>query len=181
MTYIVQLFTGAAGSVAFGILFHMKKKHLPLAALGGFLGWLLFIICRGFWGGVFFPTLAAAFGIDLYAEILARSCRSTSTSFFVTSVIPLIPGSTLYYCMRSVVEGNLHQAWNYGRDTFLYALAMEKACKAEEVPGRLIPVPRVISAGCGLAWAAPLEAVEQIKHVMQEKGIEREELHECMV
>lgn len=47
MTYIVQLFTGAAGSVAFGILFHMKKKHLPLAALGGFLGWLLFIICRG--------------------------------------------------------------------------------------------------------------------------------------
>ena len=38
MTYIVQLFTGAAGSVAFGILFHMKKKHLPLAALGGFLG-----------------------------------------------------------------------------------------------------------------------------------------------
>ena len=44
-----------------------------------------------------------------------------------------------------------------------------------------IPVPRVISAGCGLAWAAPLEAVEQIKHVMQEKGIEREELHECMV
>ena len=41
MTYIVQLFTGAAGSVAFGILFHMKKKHLPLAALGGFLGWYL--------------------------------------------------------------------------------------------------------------------------------------------
>ena len=82
MTYIVQLFTGAAGSVAFGILFHMKKKHLPLAALGGFLGWLLFIICRECWGGVFFPTLAAAFGIDLYAEILARSCRSTSTSIF---------------------------------------------------------------------------------------------------
>ena len=52
MTYIVQLFTGAAGSVAFGILFHMKKKHLPLAALGGFLGWLLFIICRECWGGV---------------------------------------------------------------------------------------------------------------------------------
>ena len=51
MTYIVQLFTGAAGSVAFGIMFHMKKKHLPLAALGGFLGWLLFINCRGFWGG----------------------------------------------------------------------------------------------------------------------------------
>ena len=61
------------------------------------------------------------------------------------------------------------------------AMAMEKICKAENVPGRLIPVPRAISAGCGLAWAAPLEAVEQIRHIMQEKGIEQEYLHECMV
>ena len=61
------------------------------------------------------------------------------------------------------------------------AMAMEKECKKVGAQGRMIPVPRVISAGCGLAWAAPLEAVEQIKHVMQEKGIEREELHECMV
>ena len=70
MTYIVQLFTGAAGLIAFGILFHMKKKHLPLAALGGFLGWLLFIICRGFWGGVFFPTLAWNYGRDTFLYAL---------------------------------------------------------------------------------------------------------------
>ena len=61
MTYIVQLFTGAAGSVAFGILFHMKKKHLPLAALGGFLGWLLFIICRGCLGRCVLPDIGSSF------------------------------------------------------------------------------------------------------------------------
>ena len=60
MTYIVQLFTGAAGSVAFGILFHMKKKHLPLAALGGFLGWLLFIICR-ILGRCVLPDIGSSF------------------------------------------------------------------------------------------------------------------------
>ena len=32
------------------------------------------------------------------------------------------------------------------------AMAMEKACKNENLPGRLIPVPRQISAGCGLSW-----------------------------
>ncbi len=61
MTYIVQLFTGAAGSVAFGILFHMKKKHLPLAALGGFLGWLLFIICRELLGWCVFSNTGSSF------------------------------------------------------------------------------------------------------------------------
>ena len=31
------------------------------------------------------------------------------------------------------------------------AMAMEKACRELDVPGRLIPVPGEISAGCGLA------------------------------
>lgn len=43
------------------------------------------------------------------------------------------------------------------------AMAMEKACKAEEVPGRLIPVPRVISAGCGLASQRNLGGREKIR------------------
>lgn len=61
------------------------------------------------------------------------------------------------------------------------AMAMEKNCKAENVPGRLIPVPRSLSAACGLSWAAPLEAREQIEQIMREKKIDREDLHECMV
>lgn len=34
------------------------------------------------------------------------------------------------------------------------ALRMEQCCKQEELDGRLIPVPKQISAGCGMAWAA---------------------------
>ena len=32
------------------------------------------------------------------------------------------------------------------------AIAMEKLCKENQKIGRMIPVPREISAGCGLAW-----------------------------
>ena len=61
------------------------------------------------------------------------------------------------------------------------AMAMEKACKEHGAPGRLIPVPRTISAGCGLAWCAALEERDVLKEVMQKVGIEEEEMHECMV
>ena len=61
------------------------------------------------------------------------------------------------------------------------AMAMEKACKEHHVPGRIIPVPRVISAGCGLAWCAGVEDREQIAVMMKETGIEEENMHECMV
>ncbi|MBR3867065.1 MAG: DUF3343 domain-containing protein [Butyricicoccus sp.] len=34
------------------------------------------------------------------------------------------------------------------------AMAVEKHCHANGLPGRIIPVPRAITAGCGLAWKA---------------------------
>ena len=34
------------------------------------------------------------------------------------------------------------------------AMAWEKHCATAQIPGRLIPLPREISAGCGLAWKA---------------------------
>lgn len=61
------------------------------------------------------------------------------------------------------------------------AMAMEKSCKEENAPGRLIPVPRAISAGCGLAWCADLEEKEVLLSLMKKAGIENEALHECMV
>lgn len=61
------------------------------------------------------------------------------------------------------------------------AMGMEKACKEAGAPGRLIPVPRAISAGCGLAWCADLDTKEQILKVMEKVGIKQEDIHECMV
>ncbi len=61
------------------------------------------------------------------------------------------------------------------------AMAMEKTCKEKNTPGRLIPVPRSISAGCGLAWCAGLNERDLIRSVMETVGIEEEEMHECMV
>ena len=46
------------------------------------------------------------------------------------------------------------------------AMAMERACKAGGVPGRLIPVPRSITAGCGMCWSAPLEAREAVEELV---------------
>ena len=34
------------------------------------------------------------------------------------------------------------------------ALAMEAAAREHSIPGRVIPVPSEIDAGCGLAWCA---------------------------
>lgn len=37
-------------------------------------------------------------------------------------------------------------------DTTTAAMACEKLCHSKGLPGRMIPVPSQISAGCGLSW-----------------------------
>lgn len=61
------------------------------------------------------------------------------------------------------------------------AMAMEKACKTEKVEGRLIPVPRILSAGCGMAWARHSLDPEQMKRWMDERHLRYESIQECLV
>ena len=37
------------------------------------------------------------------------------------------------------------------------AMTMERSCRREARPGRLIPTPRAVSASCGMAWCAQPE------------------------
>lgn len=56
-------------------------------------------------------------------------------------------------------------------ETTAMALKIEAVCKAAGTSGRLIPVPREITAGCGLAWMAQPEVREQLERAMQEGGV----------
>lgn len=61
------------------------------------------------------------------------------------------------------------------------AMAMEQICKRQGAPGRLIPVPGSISAGCGLAWCAGLGCQNLLEEIMQSAGITEEAMQECMI
>ena len=61
------------------------------------------------------------------------------------------------------------------------AMAMESACKKEGADGRLIPVPRIISAGCGLAWCAAPESENALTALMQRHRIAPQGVYHCLV
>ena len=62
--------------------------------------------------------------------------------------------------------------------TTAYAMAMEKVCKERGTPGRIIPVPREISAGCGLAWCVPAEERDALLDAFESGGLAYEAVHE---
>ena len=56
-------------------------------------------------------------------------------------------------------------------DTTAEAMAMESFCEKNEIPGRLIPLPGEISAGCGLAWKTMPDEEEHIEKSMEDHHI----------
>ena len=52
------------------------------------------------------------------------------------------------------------------------AMGTERLCKAQGLPGRLIPAPRNVTADCGIAWCAPPEAGAAIHEALLQASIE---------
>ena len=60
--------------------------------------------------------------------------------------------------------------------TTTQAMATEKFCLDNGLPGRIIPVPREITAGCGLSWKAAPEDREQLAAALEGAGLGWEEM-----
>ena len=66
-------------------------------------------------------------------------------------------------------------------DATAAAMAAEKYCLERAVPGRLIPVPRVITAGCGLAWKAEVDQEEAVTAALEAAGIAYSGVHRVVI
>ena len=61
------------------------------------------------------------------------------------------------------------------------AMAFEEYCLKNNVSGRLIPLPKEISAGCGLAWKCEVTMVDEMKKVLSELKIEYDKMSEILI
>lgn len=61
--------------------------------------------------------------------------------------------------------------------TTTQAVAVEAFCHAQGLPGRLIPVPREITAGCGLSWKARPEEKEMLLAALEQAEMKWQQCH----
>lgn len=123
--YVLKMIGAVLGSVGFGLIFHGEKRNILVSSFGSLLGIIFYLICTDYYKmNIFICALIAGFVCDIYAEIMARVLKAPSTTFFLVATIPLIPGSTLYYCIDKIVVQDSQGAIQYGMETFLTALGI---------------------------------------------------------
>ncbi len=103
---IIQIISGFIGTICFGILFNIRSKRLAATALGCLLCCIIFVILNKIIESEPINYFIVAATISLYSEIMARILKTPATPIVTTSLIPLIPGSSLYYTMASSFTGS---------------------------------------------------------------------------
>ena len=104
MTELIQIITATVGSLGFGILFNVRKKRLIAVGLGGGVAWALYLLFDMITGSLGLSYFLVSLLVSLYAEVMARVFKSPTLVFISPSLIPLVPGASLYYTMSHALS-----------------------------------------------------------------------------
>ena len=64
--------------------------------------------------------------------------------------------------------------------TTTQAMAFESICKKKDIPGRLIPLPKEVTTGCGLAWCAEEKFTDIINDMILNEKAEYDKICKIM-
>lgn len=120
----VTCLASLAACIGFVFVFNIHGYGNMLCALGGVITWAAYCAVAALGGGsllcFFIGTVVAA----IFAETMARIRKYPAISYLIISLIPLIPGTSVYYMAREAVSGNMDGFVHYGTQALSIAGAM---------------------------------------------------------
>lgn len=121
---LAQIIAAAVGTLGFAFVFNIRGRKVFFAAFGGCLGWVLFLLLGLFLENEVVRYLIVSIAVSVYGEVMARVLKTPTTLFSVVCLVPLVPGSGLYYTMTHALSGNLDGFIEKGTSTLGLAAAL---------------------------------------------------------
>ena len=121
---ILEIVCAALSTLGFALLFHVRPCHLPVATLGGALSWVAYLLAEKAGAGLFLCSLLAALAVCLWSETMARMRKAPANVFLIPGIIPLLPGSKLYYTMSAMLSRDSETLFLQGTGTALVAVGI---------------------------------------------------------
>ena len=121
---IVGLISAALSSFGFAILFRVRKKHLFATAVGGLLGYAIYLPVAEVMAGEFIPNFLGALLCAIFCTICSHGLRAPVQIYLIPVLIPLFPGGSLYYAMYYLLAKNYEVFSEYAIRTMESALGI---------------------------------------------------------
>ncbi|HKM35559.1 MAG TPA: threonine/serine exporter family protein [Lachnospiraceae bacterium] len=106
MQTIYQSILAFLGALGFSFLFNVRGKKVLASAVGAVLSQNVYLVFVHLYDDKVIGVFAAAITVAVLSEILARIMKTPVIILLVPMLIPLIPGSDLYYATYNLVQNN---------------------------------------------------------------------------
>ena len=106
---LISVISAFFGSLGFSIIYNIRGLRIWIPAIGGAVFWAVYLIFLHFINNEFLGFFFVAILITIYSEIWARILKTPSTVILMPTVIPLIPGGSLYYAMDAALRHDMPQ------------------------------------------------------------------------
>lgn len=114
-------------TLCFAILFNIRGKNIFFASLGGAIGWFIYLLSLNLNFSKILSIFLGSIILSIYSEVMARVLKAPVTIFLICAILPLVPGSGMYYTMLECIKGNSEAFLSTGLETLSYALAIAAA------------------------------------------------------
>ncbi|MBU5269329.1 threonine/serine exporter family protein [Clostridium cochlearium] len=118
---LLNSFFAFIATFAFTILFNIKGRNTFFAAIGGGLGWFVYTFSLSLNISTILSFFNASIVVATYSEIMARILKTPVTTILICAIIPLVPGSGMYYTMLETIKGDINKALTEGLNTLTIA------------------------------------------------------------
>lgn len=124
MTFLIQLITSLISAAAFALIFRLRARYLPWAAIGGGGTFLLYYIVDTAFSSVFAAALLASAFSAIFSEVCARIKQAPAVIFLLPCAIPIVPGGALYRTMMHLISKRYDLAFHYFGQTVAIAIGI---------------------------------------------------------
>ncbi|MDT8719484.1 threonine/serine exporter family protein [Clostridium sp. 19966] len=114
---IFQIILAFFGSIFPVILFNIDRKKIIWTGFCGALGWASYLLVYSRNPSATLASLAGAFAVGIYSEIMARKLRTPAMEFSIPGIFPLVPGITAYRTVNLLVNQSYSRAFSSGLQT----------------------------------------------------------------
>ena len=120
----IRSLAAGLGTIAFALMFRVRKRHFVDCGVLGTITWLAYMICIRIWNNEAIAVFVSGFAAVLASRVLAVLRRCPATVFLMTSLIPLLPGISLYRTIYYLLMGSAQISMHFGKLCFLTAFTI---------------------------------------------------------
>ncbi len=106
MEIILSLICSYIACMGFCFIFHIRGKLVFLTPIGGVIIWGVYLALQTAFPSVVLRTLLATMVAAVFCEIIARVMKVPVTVYMIIAILPLVPGSGIYYTMLACIQSN---------------------------------------------------------------------------